>query len=67
MFFPDEAIGQDIGELVAAAVSGILTLEDALKLASTKDSIEFQQIAETLVYHFPQIKIPRGRNNGDYR
>ncbi|MEO0684594.1 MAG: type I polyketide synthase, partial [Cyanobacteria bacterium J06649_11] len=54
---PDVLIADGIGEYVAATVSGVFSLEDGLKLVVSSDKNEFEQIANSINYSFPQIQI----------
>ena len=61
---PQLMLGQGVGELICACISGVLSLEDALKLASTEDE-SLTQIADKIELNTPQIQFI-SQTTGDF-
>jgi acyl transferase domain-containing protein len=59
----DVVMGDSVGEYVAATIAGVFSLEDALKLITTRTRIvesrsgEFEAVAKEVTYSQPQIPI----------
>ena len=53
---PTVVMGTGVGEMVAACVAQILTLEDALKLCMSFDA-DHESVVRQLTFHEPQIEI----------
>ncbi len=52
---PDYVAGKGIGDIIAAIAAGIISLEDSLKLiTSREDPAEQSKTAENMIYHEPQ-------------